>query len=376
MPSGTGRVQQTAPSVSRSRRHSPRSRAATHGCAATPTRPPACPASRAPRRRGAPEQQDRGSNACSKPVRLDTVRHGPPLRHRLRRRPASRARPWTWSVETSPRSARASPPRSRRRRRGRHGGDRRSAARASSPSRPARSGSPCRRGPSQRGPLGGQHRPLLDRHRRRRADHRERRPDVHVVNDADAPGSRRCGTARHRTAGLVIVTTLGTGIGSALIMDGRSCPTPSCGHLEIDGRDAESRAAYSAREREDLSMEEWAERLATAGTLGKLFSPDLFVVSGGISKRADEFLPLLGIEIGSCAARAAATGPTSSAPRSTRARAGRLRRPGAWAARRPRRPPSARPVETLGMMKFGFELLVAHGRGADAPRRLAAACRW
>ena len=122
--------------------------------------------------------------------------------------------------------------------------------------------------------------------------------DVHVVNDADAAGLAevRFGAARGRQ-GLVLVTTLGTGIGSALVHDGVLVPNSELGHLEIDGHNAESRAAASAREREDLSMEDWAERLTTYyRTLEKLFSPDLFVVGGGISKRADEFLPLLGID--------------------------------------------------------------------------------
>ena len=122
--------------------------------------------------------------------------------------------------------------------------------------------------------------------------------DVHVVNDADAAGLAevRYGAARGRR-GLVIVTTLGTGIGSALVHDGVLVPNAELGHLEIEGHNAESRAANSAREREDLSMQAWAERLRTYyETLEMLFSPDLFVVGGGISKRADEFLPLLGLD--------------------------------------------------------------------------------
>jgi polyphosphate glucokinase len=122
--------------------------------------------------------------------------------------------------------------------------------------------------------------------------------DVHVVNDADAAGLAevRYGAARGRD-GLVILTTLGTGIGSALVFDGVLVPNSELGHLEIDGHDAESRAANSAREAEELSMEHWARRLTTYyRTLERLFSPDLFVVGGGISKRADEFLPLLDIE--------------------------------------------------------------------------------
>ncbi|WKN48600.1 polyphosphate--glucose phosphotransferase [Nocardioides sp. Arc9.136] len=122
--------------------------------------------------------------------------------------------------------------------------------------------------------------------------------EVHVVNDADAAGLAevRYGAARGRR-GLVIVTTLGTGIGSALVHDGVLVPNSELGHLEIDGHVAEKRAANSAREREDLSMADWAERLtAYYHHLERLFSPDLFVVGGGISKRADEFLPLLGLD--------------------------------------------------------------------------------
>ena len=106
----------------------------------------------------------------------------------------------------------------------------------------------------------------------------------------------RYGAAKGRQ-GLVIVTTLGTGIGSALVYDGVLVPNSELGHLEIDGHDAESRAANSAREREDLSMEHWAKRLTKYyRTLEMLFSPDLFVVGGGISKQSDEFLPLLDID--------------------------------------------------------------------------------
>ncbi|GAB3244739.1 polyphosphate--glucose phosphotransferase [Nocardioides dilutus] len=122
--------------------------------------------------------------------------------------------------------------------------------------------------------------------------------DVHIVNDADAAGLAevRYGAARGHP-GLVILTTLGTGIGSALVNDGVLVPNTELGHLEIEGYDAESRAANSAREREGLTMEEWAGRLRIYyRTLEMLFSPDLFVVGGGISKRAGEFLPLLRID--------------------------------------------------------------------------------
>ena len=119
--------------------------------------------------------------------------------------------------------------------------------------------------------------------------------DVHVVNDADAAGLAevRYGAARGQR-GLVIVTTLGTGIGSAMVHDGVLVPNSELGHLEIDGHNAESRAANSAREREELTWGEWAVRLTRYySTLEALFSPELFVVGGGVSKRAEEFLPLL-----------------------------------------------------------------------------------
>jgi polyphosphate glucokinase len=122
--------------------------------------------------------------------------------------------------------------------------------------------------------------------------------DVHVVNDADAAGLAevRYGAARGRQ-GLVIVTTLGTGIGSALVYDGVLVPNSELGHLEIEGHDAEKRAASSAREREDLSWHEWAKRLTTYyRKLEQLFSPDLIVVGGGVSKKADDFLPLIEID--------------------------------------------------------------------------------
>jgi polyphosphate glucokinase len=118
---------------------------------------------------------------------------------------------------------------------------------------------------------------------------------VHVVNDADAAGvaEARYGVARD-VPGLVILTTLGTGIGSAFLLDGKLMPNSELGHLEIDGYDAEVRAAQSAKQRENLSFKEWAQRLQRYYShVEGLFWPDLFVVGGGISKSSDKFLPLL-----------------------------------------------------------------------------------
>ena len=122
--------------------------------------------------------------------------------------------------------------------------------------------------------------------------------DVHVVNDADAAGLAevRFGAAKGRR-GLVIVTTLGTGIGSAIVYDGVLVPNSELGHLEIDGHDAEKRAASSVKESEGLSYPEWAKRLTVYyRTVERLFSPDLIVVGGGVSKDSAEFLHLVDIE--------------------------------------------------------------------------------
>ena len=120
---------------------------------------------------------------------------------------------------------------------------------------------------------------------------------VRVINDADAAGlaEARYGVATGRE-GLVIVTTLGTGIGSALLYDGVLVPNSELGHLEIEGHDAETQAANSARKRDELSWEKWAKRLTTYyQALEKLFSPDLFVIGGGVSKHGADFIPLLDI---------------------------------------------------------------------------------
>jgi polyphosphate glucokinase len=119
--------------------------------------------------------------------------------------------------------------------------------------------------------------------------------EVHLINDADAAGvaEMRFGAGRNQ-AGLVIMTTLGTGIGTALFYNGTLVPNSELGHLEIDGVDIESVAANSAREREALSFEQWASRLQRFyETLERLLSPDLFIVGGGVSKQHAEFLPLL-----------------------------------------------------------------------------------
>lgn len=118
---------------------------------------------------------------------------------------------------------------------------------------------------------------------------------VTVVNDADAAGEAeaRFGAARG-AAGLVIAVTLGTGIGSALVVDGRLVPNSELGHLTLRGGDAEAWAANSVRERLELSWDDWAARVDEYLHLVEdLFWPDLFVIGGGVSKKAEHFVPLL-----------------------------------------------------------------------------------
>ena len=119
---------------------------------------------------------------------------------------------------------------------------------------------------------------------------------VVLVNDADAAGLAEVhfGAAKDHP-GLVILTTLGTGIGSAIIYRGVLIPNAELGHLELDGFDAEKRAASSIKDKEGISYEEWAtERLQPYYShVEMLFSPDLFVTGGGVSKDWDKWGHLL-----------------------------------------------------------------------------------
>lgn len=118
---------------------------------------------------------------------------------------------------------------------------------------------------------------------------------VHVVNDADAAGyaEARYGAAKG-VDGVVLVATLGTGIGTALIVNGTLVPNTELGHIEIEGKDAETRAADSARDAEKLSWADWAKRLQKYfRTLENLLWPDLIIIGGGVSRKSVKYLPLL-----------------------------------------------------------------------------------
>ena len=126
---------------------------------------------------------------------------------------------------------------------------------------------------------------------------KELKRTVHVLNDADAAGlaEAKYGAAKN-LKGLVVMVTLGTGVGTALIYNGRLIPNAELGHLEIDGVDYESLAAVSAKERENLTWAQWAKRLQKYfSKLETYLTPDLFIVGGGVSKEYQEFLPLIKI---------------------------------------------------------------------------------
>ncbi|MFB7657357.1 MULTISPECIES: polyphosphate--glucose phosphotransferase [unclassified Streptomyces] len=116
--------------------------------------------------------------------------------------------------------------------------------------------------------------------------------DVTVVNDADAAGvaEMNFGAGRGRQ-GTVILLTFGTGIGSAVFHGGVLVPNTELGHLELDGHDAEKRASSKVKEDHDMSWEHWAHRVRKyLAHVEMLFSPELFIIGGGVSRKSQKFL--------------------------------------------------------------------------------------
>ncbi len=122
--------------------------------------------------------------------------------------------------------------------------------------------------------------------------------DCTMINDADAAGlaEMKFGAGRGQP-GTVILLTLGTGIGSAIFYRGNLLPNTEFGHLDMRGRDAESRTSDAARQRDELTWKKFAKRLTRyLKEMERLFWPDLFIVGGGVSKQSDKYLPLLKIQ--------------------------------------------------------------------------------
>jgi polyphosphate glucokinase len=119
--------------------------------------------------------------------------------------------------------------------------------------------------------------------------------DILLVNDADAAGVAEVhygAAAGH--PGMVLMTTLGTGIGTAILYRGVLIPNSELGHIEVDGHDAETRAAASIKEKEGLSYKEWSKRLQRYyERLEALLWPDMIVIGGGVSKNSEKFIPRL-----------------------------------------------------------------------------------
>jgi polyphosphate glucokinase len=118
---------------------------------------------------------------------------------------------------------------------------------------------------------------------------------VHTLNDADAAGlaEMRFGAGRH-TRGVVLMLTFGTGIGSALFTNGHLVPNTEFGHIQVDGEDGERRASAAAREREGLDYPTWARRVDRyLDVLEAGLWPDLIIAGGGVSKKAEKWVPLL-----------------------------------------------------------------------------------
>lgn len=126
------------------------------------------------------------------------------------------------------------------------------------------------------------------------AEHTGRR--FYIMNDADAAGLAEMtfGAGRKHRKKTVLLTTLGTGIGTALFTQGRLVPYTELGHIEMNGRDAETQAAESVKVRENLDYEEWAKRLQQYySQIELLVAPDVILIGGGISKSHSQFLPLI-----------------------------------------------------------------------------------
>ena len=126
--------------------------------------------------------------------------------------------------------------------------------------------------------------------------------DVAVLNDADSAGlaEMKFGAGKEyncQGGGVVLMVTLGTGIGTALFVDGHLIPNTELGHIEIDGKDAETRASSVHREIEGLSWKKWGKRVDKyLQTIERYLSPDVVIIGGGISKKSDKFFDYIDLK--------------------------------------------------------------------------------
>ena len=119
---------------------------------------------------------------------------------------------------------------------------------------------------------------------------------TYVLNDADAAGiaEMNFGAGKGTQQGVVLMLTIGTGIGSAIFVDGHLLPNTEFGHLQIRGKDAEKRASDATRKRKDLDWKAWTKRLQEfLSNMELLICPDLIIIGGGVSKYYDQFFPFL-----------------------------------------------------------------------------------
>ncbi|MEE8409824.1 MAG: ROK family protein [Myxococcota bacterium] len=122
---------------------------------------------------------------------------------------------------------------------------------------------------------------------------------VHVANDADVAGlAEMCFGAGRGRHGVVMVLTLGTGIGSAIFVDGRLYPNTELGHLEVDGHEAEKWTSAKVRDDEKLGWKEWTKRLNVfLERIHVYLWPDLIILGGGVSKKHEKFIPKLKVDV-------------------------------------------------------------------------------
>ncbi|APT84892.1 polyphosphate--glucose phosphotransferase [Corynebacterium aquilae] len=122
--------------------------------------------------------------------------------------------------------------------------------------------------------------------------------EVYVLNDADAAGIAEVAYGDEQArSGATILLTFGTGIGSALMVNGVLYPNSELGHMIIDGQEAEAFASSAAKDREELRYKEWAKRVdKVLHELERLLNPQAFIVGGGISRKAEKWVPRLTVK--------------------------------------------------------------------------------